>query len=89
MILWFQDGSPIGPEPKVRSGFWSIEYGDWFDSEAASNSLTEFLGNPTHWINRMDRRSYSLDAAYTPLTGPTNQCNGRILTGGAPIWGFF
>jgi hypothetical protein len=48
VLLWFPEDAPA-PEPRVRSGFWSEEYADWFDSEAAGNSLTEILGAPTHW----------------------------------------
>ncbi|OAN52842.1 hypothetical protein [Sphingobium sp. TCM1] len=35
-------------EPHVRAGFWG-EDGDWFDSEAASTSLTCWDWQPTHW----------------------------------------
>lgn len=36
-------------EPRAVLGFWG--YGeDWFDSEAASGSLTAFGWRPTHWM---------------------------------------
>jgi len=35
-------------EPRVHAAFWSEEGRDWFDSEAASNSVTDFW-QPTHW----------------------------------------
>lgn len=37
-------------EPCGRVGFWSEESQDWFDSEAASHSLTAFGWHPTHWM---------------------------------------
>jgi len=48
VLLFFGDG-PWPPEANgIDIGFWSEEYGDWFDSEAAGNSLTEH-SKPTHW----------------------------------------
>jgi hypothetical protein len=46
VLLLFNDE----PEPYVRSGFWSAEYSDWYDSEAASHSLTALVDQPTHWM---------------------------------------
>lgn len=37
-------------EPHGHLGFWSEEDKDWFDSEAASHSLTVFGWKPTHWM---------------------------------------
>jgi hypothetical protein len=49
LLLLFPDDA-ADPEPRVRSGFWSIEHQDWYDSEAAGNSLTELMGcPPTDW----------------------------------------
>jgi hypothetical protein len=48
ILLWFVDQSGP-PEPQVVAGFWSVDSVDWFDSEAASLSLTELRGPPTHW----------------------------------------
>lgn len=36
-------------EPHGHVGFWSEDDADWFDSEAASKSLTAFGWKPTHW----------------------------------------
>ena len=38
----------FGDEPMVRLGFWG-EGDDWFDSEAASHSLTAFGWQPIAW----------------------------------------
>lgn len=37
-------------EPHGHLGFWDEDSRDWYDSEAASNSLTAFGWNPTHWL---------------------------------------
>ena len=39
----------IAGDPKC--GFWDdSDGGDWYDSEAASSSLTAFGDRPTHWL---------------------------------------
>ena len=37
-------------EPHARVGFWSDDGPDWYDSEAAPRSLTDFGWSPTHWM---------------------------------------
>jgi hypothetical protein len=46
ILLYFPTGR--GDEDRYKIGFWSPD-GDWFDSEAASNSLTCFGDQPSHW----------------------------------------
>ena len=46
ILLWF----PLGDETKCKIGFWSEQYADWFDSEAASHSITSWGVSPTHWM---------------------------------------
>lgn len=48
IILLFANDSP-DPEQVIRGGFWSPD-GDWFDSEAASHSLTDYCGQPIAWM---------------------------------------
>jgi hypothetical protein len=50
VILRFRNDSAIAPEPVISAGFWSTWYDDWYASEAASHSLTEVHGSPTHWM---------------------------------------
>lgn len=51
VILFFADRAPWQAEADgMVLGFWSEEYGAWFDSEAASNALNESV-EPTHWMS--------------------------------------
>lgn len=49
VILLFKDDA-AAPEPVVRSAFWSEEYSNWYDSEAAGRTLVENYGPPIGWI---------------------------------------
>ncbi len=51
VILYFAEGCPWQAEANgMVFAFWSTgEDPDWYDSEAASNSLTEHY-KPTHWM---------------------------------------
>lgn len=59
VLLFFPSGAT--DEDRYKIGFWSSEAADWFGSEAASHSLTEFGDQPSHWS--MLSRPLSTDAA--------------------------
>ena len=46
---WIMLFGDLYGEPHGHVGFWSEDDADWFDSEAASKSLTAFGWKPTHW----------------------------------------
>ena len=49
ILLWFRDYEGPG-EPRVIQGFWSIEYGDWFEFEQSNNPLTAWGNQPEYWM---------------------------------------
>jgi hypothetical protein len=50
VLLYFANGSPWQVEADgMILAFWSVEGNDWFNGEAASNSLTGH-NDPTHWM---------------------------------------
>lgn len=48
VLLSFPHGAE--DEDQFKVGFWSVDGADWFDSEAASRSLTDFGEKPSHWM---------------------------------------
>ena len=52
---WILLYGPYNGEPRVQLAFWASavdgewDDGGWYDSEAASHSLTAFGWEPTHW----------------------------------------
>jgi hypothetical protein len=51
VLLYFPDmNRPWQAEADGRViGFWSEKYREWYHSEAAGNSLSEYA-HPTHWM---------------------------------------
>lgn len=49
-------------------GFWSEEYSDWYDSEAASHKVSVLYGDPTHWRHLPDLPALS-DPTPAPRDG--------------------